>query len=470
MRLPRILIAAPSSGAGKTMVTCGILQAFKMRGLSAAAFKCGPDYIDPMFHREVMGIPGCNLDIWMCGREGVREILSANGKGADIAVIEGVMGYYDGLAGISAEASAYDVADTTSTPVILLVDGKGISVSLVPWIQGFLGYRKESHIAGVILNRLTPMMYGRMKKLIEDETSVKVYGYVPDMEDCVIESRYLGLKLPHEIDRLSEQLDRLGRRLEETLELDALYELAASAADLELELDVEQDLERGAETNGKGLLRIGLARDQAFCFMYQDNLRLLKRYGAEIVPFSPLTDEQLPKRLSGLLLYGGYPELYAGELSGNEKMRRAVRQAVRGGMPCMAECGGFMYLKESITDEKGKCYPMTGVLEGGCFYTSSLKRFGYQTLSGGKVFGREVGEIPAHEFHYYDSADCGQEFAAKKPLSERSWRGMVSTDTLLAGYPHLHYYGNRAVAEAFLHACRKYKGEKYDVRNYHTGN
>ncbi len=455
MYVPRIMIAAPSSGTGKTMVTCGILQALKMRGLSVSAFKCGPDYIDPMFHRKVMGLPSYNLDTWMCGREGVRRLLSGNGKDMQIAIIEGVMGYYDGIGGISTRASSYDVADATSTPVVLLIDCKGISVSVVPWIQGFLRYKEESHIKGVILNRLSPMMYSRMKQMIEEETEVKVYGYVPVLEEGMFENRYLGLKLPHETKQLEEQLVELGEKLSQTIDLDDLLDLAQDAGELcgsgRNTWECQSAPPFREDKNRE--LRIGIARDRAFCFMYEDNLRLLEKCGARLVPFSPLTDTHMPDRLDGLLLYGGYPELYARELSQNDSMRREIRQAVSGGLPCMAECGGFMYLTESIVDDKGKSYPMAGVLKGNSYYTPSLRRFGYLTLTGGKVFGKEVGEIPAHEFHYYDSEDCGQAFAARKPLSEREWACMVSTDTLLAGYPHLHYYGNPAVAEAFLDAC-----------------
>lgn len=476
MHIPRILITAPASGTGKTLVTCGILQVLKSRGIGVAAFKCGPDYIDPMFHKEVLGISSYNLDTFLCGKEGVRSLLVKNARNARLAVMEGVMGYYDGLAGISTEGSAYDIADTTDTPAVLVVDCKGISVSVVPYIQGFLRYREQkagkdnhnSHIAGVILNRLSPMMYGRMKEMIEKETDIKVLGYVSVMQDCILESRHLGLKMPGEVDELQKRMIELGKRLEETLDIDGLLEIAEGAIELTPEAVSGLDCEIvpdegsrarcGAKRPYQGL-RIGLARDEAFCFMYQDNLELMEELGVVLIPFSPVSDQHLPKGIHGLLLYGGYPELCAKKLSQNEKMRLEIREALERGLPCIAECGGFMYLQESITDEAGRTYPMVGALKGQSYYTPSLKRFGYLTLSGGKVFGREVGDIPAHEFHYYDSEECGGAFTAKKPLSRRNWKCIISTETLLAGYPHIHYYGNPNVIKAFLDSCRKEEKE-----------
>ena len=448
MKIPRILITAPSSGGGKTMLTCGLLQAFLNRGCRSAAFKCGPDYIDPMFHKRVLGVDSYNLDIFMCGKSGVKKVLSRHGNTCDLAVIEGVMGYYDGLAGISTDASAYDVADVTETPAILLVDCKGLSVSVLPVIEGFLHYKENSHIKGVILNRLSPMMYGRMKQMIEEQTGVAVYGYLPVMKDITFESRYLGLKLPDEVEKIREQMQSLGKQVEKSIDIEGLVKLAESAPEVKVDtaLGVKSDAEK---------IKIGIAQDEAFCFIYQDNKELLERMGAELIPFSPLRDDKLPENISGILLYGGYPELYAEKLSANQSMRADIKQKLKEGLPCMAECGGFMYLMEEMESGDGRNYPMVGIVKGSSYQTGSLKRFGYVTLSGGTVFGKNVGEIPAHEFHYYDAKECGHAFTAKKPLSERHWECMISTETLFAGYPHFHYQGNPKLAEAFLEACQK---------------
>ena len=449
MKLPRILITAMRSGAGKTMLTCGILKAMKMQEISPASFKCGPDYIDPMFHKTVIGVNSYNLDSFLCGKNGVRKILKKNGAGADISVIEGVMGYYDGIAGISSEASAYDIACITDTPVVMILDCKGLSVSAVPCIQGFLNYKENCHIKGVILNRLSPMLYGRMKEMIEAQTGIRVYGYVPVMEDCALESRYLGLKLPNERKDTEEKLERLGGQILKSVDMKGLLKLAENAPEMD-----SGNCTESVETGDP--VRIGLANDDAFCFFYQDNLELFRKLGAELVPFSPVYDEKIPENLSGLLLYGGYPELYAERLSANKTMRTSIRNVLETGMPCIAECGGFMYLQEYIQDESGEIFPMTGFLKGKSYPTGSLKRFGYVTLTEGRVFGTETGAVPAHEFHYYDSEVCGEAFLAKKPMSERSWKCMVSTDTILAGYPHIHYYGNEKIPENFIKRCRRY--------------
>lgn len=460
MKIPRILITAPSSGGGKTMLTCGILQAFLNRGCHPAAFKCGPDYIDPMFHKRVLGVDSYNLDTFLCGKSGVREVLRKHGNEHDIAVMEGVMGYYDGLAGISTEASAYEVADVTETPAILLVDCKGLSVSILPVIEGFLHYRENSHIKGVILNRLSPVMYGRMKKMIEEQIGVTVYGYLPVMKDVTFESRYLGLKLPNEVEKIKEQIEKLGKQVEASIDIDGILELAKKSQEIEdgiLEKLLTEKLDVCPEARAEKSIRIGIAQDEAFCFIYQDNKEVLETMGAQLIPFSPLHDEVLPENIDGLLLYGGYPELYAESLSENQSMRTDIREKLQKGLPCMAECGGFMYLMEMLEGVDGRNYPMAGVLSGVSYKTTSLKRFGYITLSGGNVFGMKVGEISAHEFHYYDAEECGQAFVAKKPLSERRWECMISTETIFAGYPHLYYRGNPRVAEAFLKACKKYK-------------
>lgn len=453
-KIPRLLISAPASGTGKTMVTCALLKAFSDKGKKMASFKCGPDYIDPMFHKEVLGIDSYNLDVFLCGEEHVRTLLSHNAADADLALLEGVMGYYDGLAGISTEASAYDVARITETNVVLVMDCKGLSVSILPYLQGFVNYKKNSFIKGVILNRLSPMMYERMKTMIEKETPLKVYGYLPIMKDCEIESRHLGLHLPKEEDQTKESLKKLSEQALKTLDLEGLFALAEESPELSV-LSEKKESSFSESVVQEQKIRIAVAMDPAFCFIYQENLKILEKYGAELVPFSPITDKALPKNIAGLLLYGGYPELHAEALSQNRSMRESIRQAIQNGLPCIAECGGFMYLMEGIRTEAGKCYEMAGVLPGISYHTSSLKRFGYVTLSEGTVFGEKVGTIPAHEFHYYDAEYCGDAWHAQKPLSKRNWRCMVSTDTLFAGYPHIHYAGNEKVAEAFIKACRK---------------
>lgn len=457
MKIPRILLAAGSSGSGKTLITCGLLEALVERGLKTASFKCGPDYIDPMFHSRVIGTKSRNLDTFFTGSEVTKYLLTRNARDCEIAVMEGVMGFYDGVAGTTTTASAYDLAKVTDTPVILIVNSRGMSVSLAAYVKGFLEYKKDSHIKGVIFNQMSPMLYPRMKKLLEEELGVAVLGYVPKVEDCVIESRHLGLVLPDEIPELKDRLHKLAGVLEETLDIDRILELAGEAPDL---LDAKP--ESVTDFRLSEPVRIGVAEDEAFCFFYADNFRLLGEMGAEIVPFSPMEDKQLPDDLDGLLLYGGYPELNGKKLEQNTTMKDMIREKLKAGMPCMAECGGFMYLHEEMEGMDGNFYQMAGVIPGKAYRTSKLSRFGYVTLTQKKpALGMEdFGEIPAHEFHYFDSENCGGDFHAAKPESKRGWDCIHGTDTMLAGFPHLYYYGNPEVPKAFLKKCLAYKKQR----------
>lgn len=464
MNIPRILLTAPSSGSGKTLITCGILNLLKKRGLMPASFKCGPDFIDPMFHTTVIGTQSRNLDTFFTDPDTTCYLFEKHTQECRIAVMEGVMGFYDGIA-TSTKASAYDVARITKTPAILIVDAKGASVSIAALIKGFKEYRKDSSIAGVIFNRLSPMMYSRMKELIETETNVSVLGYVPVLKDCVLESRHLGLVLPGEVDQLQQKLDALSEILEESLEVEKLLELSRSAKELDYDREKVSTVRCGLYLPGgkqnfrenpqQKKIRIGLAQDEAFCFFYKDNLELLEDLGASFVPFSPIHDKKLPDGLDGFMLHGGYPELFAEDLSANYSMKASILEALERGIPAVAECGGFMYLHQEMEDMEGNSWPMVGAIEGRAYRTEHLNRFGYITLEGNEAFNCETGPIPAHEFHYFDSTCCGEAFTASKPLSKRNWKCIHSSENLFAGFPHLYYYGNPRFAEAFYKRCEE---------------
>lgn len=474
MKIPRILLAAGASGSGKTLITCGLLQVLVNRGIKTASFKCGPDYIDPMFHSRVIGTKSRNLDTFFTSGERTRYLLGMNAKDCEIAVMEGVMGYYDGVGGTTTRASAYDLACVTDTPVILIVNSKGMSVSLGAYIKGFVEYKKDSHIRGVIFNQMSPMLYPRMKKLVEEEVGIRVLGYVPKVEDCVIESRHLGLVLPEEIPELKERLQKLSEVLEKSLDVEGILALAKEAPQLLVPDELPEEAfhwqipcvspESGSAScsNGGNRLRIGLAKDEAFCFFYEDNFRLLRQMGAELIPFSPIHDEKLPENLDGILLYGGYPELNAKALSNNVSMRHEIANAIKSGMPCMAECGGFMYLHEEMEGMDGEFYQMAGVIPGRVNRTPRLTRFGYITLEQEKeVLGEaDFGPVPAHEFHYFDSENCGSDFHAAKPESSRGWECIHGNERMLAGFPHLYYYANPRIPQAFLKRCLDYRKER----------
>ena len=447
MRLPRLLLCAPSSGAGKTTVTCAVLQALQDLGYRPASFKSGPDYIDPMFHREVIGTYSANLDLFLMGEEAVRAQLAETGGKAGLAVIEGAMGYYDGIA-MGETASAYDLARRTRTPAVLVVNAKGQALSAAAVVKGIAAFRADSQIQGVLLNRISPMSYPRLKEMIEVETGVRVYGFLPDSPDCTLESRHLGLVTAAEVDALREKLSRLSALAREHIDLEGLAGLAGTAPPL--------DAPAPALTVDPDHPRVAVAADRAFCFYYGGALSLLEKLGARLVEFSPLEDEALPADVSGLYLGGGYPELYAKRLSENQTMCRSVREAVEGGLPTVAECGGFLYLHRTMEDGAGTPWPLCGVIPADAVRTNRLRRFGYITMtprSDGLLGSRP---IPAHEFHYWESGAPGNDFQARKPQSERGWDCAYHTPTLYAGFPHFHFCAVPEAAARFVAKCAEY--------------
>lgn len=450
---PRFLIGGTNSGCGKTTVVCALLQALTNRGKKLMACKSGPDYIDPMFHSRVIGTESCNLDLFFTDSNTARFLLKRHSSGCDLTVLEGAMGYYDGIA-LSSEASAWALARETRTPAILVVDARGSGVSLCAAIQGFLGYQEMSCIQGVILNRISPMLYPRLKGAIEGWCGVKVYGYLPALPDCSIESRHLGLLTAGEIADLKGKLDRLAAQAEQSLDLDGLLRLAAQAPELDVTpLSLPEPV--------PGHPRIAVAKDEAFCFYYRDNLELLKELGAELAEFSPLHSSALPP-CDGLYLGGGYPELYGKQLSCNCAMRSCIKEAIQSGLPAIAECGGFLYLQEKLEDAHGGTAPVCGVIAGRGFPTSRLQRFGYVELTAREdnlLCG--AGEsLRAHEFHYWDCDDPGRAFRAQKPQSNRGWDCAHATATLYAGFPHLYFYANPKAAARFLTAAAEYRKKR----------
>lgn len=441
--IPRLVLAGVSSGCGKTTVSCAILQALVNRGLGVGAFKCGPDYIDPMFHSRIIGAKSANLDLHFFSENTLKFLLAKNAADRDISVIEGVMGYYDGL-GLSSRASTYAVARTTDSPVVLVVDAKGASLSVLAAIQGFLTFRPDSRIAGVILNRCSPMLYGALAEQIRGQLGLRVFGYLPKLECCTLESRHLGLVTAEEVADLREKLSILAGQAEKTLRLDDLLALARASAPLSYTPVELPRLES---------VRVAVARDRAFCFYYQDSLNALVELGAQLVPFRPLEDRALPENIHGLYLGGGYPELYAQTLSENTALRAAIHTALSGGLPCIAECGGFMYLTEAIGS-----WPMVGFLKGRCFDTGKLTRFGYVTLQAkaDNLLCPAGKSIPAHEFHHWDCTRPGGDFSAEK-ANGRAWACCTAADTLYAGYPHFHFYSDLSFAQNFYAACLKEK-------------
>ena len=457
MKYPGVLIAATKSGSGKTTITCALLQALKERGIRTRAFKCGPDYIDPMFHKQIIGVPSRNLDTFFSGPEQIRELYQMNSKETDdraeISVIEGVMGLYDGLGGIREEGSAYHLAEVLDIPIVLVLDAHGMGRSKIPLLFGFLKYDKSHLIRGVILNRTTPMFLQTIAPLIEQELKLPVLGCFPKTQKLVMPGRHLGLVMPDEIDDIRRQLHEAAVQLEKTVDIDRILAIADEAGNID-------DFSR--KTAGKPCadLRLAVAQDEAFCFYYEDNLRMLRENGVTIVCFSPIHDEALPQNIDGILLGGGYPELYARALAANKKMRKAIRDSITAGMPSVAECGGFMYLHDTLVDKNGASFHMAGVLPAECKDTGKLVRFGYVEIEE-----KEAGWLPAatrirgHEFHYYDSSDNGMDCVAQKPVTGRNWPCIHSTPEHWWGYPHLYYPSNPEFVYHFVAQMRKWKQE-----------
>lgn len=465
--IPGILFAAASSGCGKTTITCGALRAWQRKGLKIKAWKCGPDYIDPMFHKQVLGISGGNLDSFFLSKEALKAQYQQKNAGFDLAVMEGVMGYYDGLGGISTQASTYEVAQAVDVPVILILDGKGASLSLAAMLRGFLQYQKDSHIVGVILNRTRPMIGARLKPVLEAE-GVKYLGCVPVSKEIQFDSRHLGLVMPVEVSQIQKQLDEIADLLEKSVDLDGILELARSYAE-KVENNADAGLAKcqtsrvametpaaGLFTESRNPLRIAVARDEAFCFYYQENMELLESLGVELIPFSPIHDQELPAKVSGVILGGGYPENYAKALSENTSMLASIRQAWENKMPFLAECGGFLYLHQELEGSDGIFYPLAGVIPDKAWKTNRLGRFGYITLTPDHPDTCLIRKIKGHEFHYWESGDSGTCWTAKKPLSDRSWSCIHSEQGQIAGFPHLYYPSAPEFAEQWLGMCRKW--------------
>ena len=447
-----LMVSAPASGSGKTVLTCALLSALKHRGLDPCAFKCGPDYIDPMFHRSALGVDSRNLDLFLSGEDTVRALYRRCGGGRGAAVVEGAMGFYDGLGGTTDRASAWHAANTLDLPVLLAVRPRGASLTLAAQIGGLLEFRTPSHIAGLFLTDCSPTLAKSLAPMLEGETGLPVVGHLPHMAEAVLESRHLGLHTAGEIGDLAARIGRAAQVLDEEMDWDRFFALFDRRPGWEA-----PPLRHGAET-----VPLAVARDEAFCFTYAETLDALRDAGAELVFFSPLRDEKLPENACGLYLPGGYPELYAAQLAENQSMRDSIKGAVAGRMPTVAECGGFLYLGQSLEGTDGRTWPMAGYLPGEGVKQDRLVRFGYANLSAPSdslLF--EAGEpVPVHEFHYWDSTRNGEDLTASKPLTGRSWTCGFVSDRLYAAFPHLYFAGRPELAERFVRAAKHYRKER----------
>ena len=444
----QFLLAAPRSGSGKTTMTCALLMALKRRGCAPCAFKSGPDYIDPMFHRAVLGVESRSLDLFFSAPETVRTLYARGAAGHGAAVCEGAMGFYDGLGGVSDRASAWHLADTLGLPVLLVVEPKGQSLTLAAELKGLKNFRTPSHIAGILLNNCTARMHALLAPMLEKETGLPVLGFLPKLPEAVIGSRHLGLYTAAEVENLQQKLALLADAAEEHIDWPRLLALCEKEPPA---LPVQPE-------TPPARVRIAVAQDEAFCFTYAETLEAFRDAGAEVVFFSPLRDTALPENIGGLYLPGGYPELHARELSENTSLLREIKQKIESGLPTAAECGGFLYLGQSLTDAEGQSWPMAGVLPGEAKDAGRLVRFGYATLSADSdsMLFRAGESFPIHEFHHWDSTANGTALAAKKPVGGAAWRCGFVNEHFYAGFPHLYWAGT-PLPQRFAAAAENYR-------------
>ena len=444
----QFLLAAPRSGSGKTTMTCALLMALKRRGCAPCAFKSGPDYIDPMFHRAVLGAESRSLDLFFSAPETVRTLYAKGAAGHGAAVCEGAMGFYDGLGGVSDRASAWHLADTLDLPVLLVVEPKGQSLTLAAELKGLVNFRTPSHIAGILLNNCTARMHALLAPMLEKETGLPVLGFLPKLPEAVIGSRHLGLYTAAEVENLQQKLALLADAAEEHIDWPRLLALCEKEPPA---LPVQPE-------TPPARVRIAVAQDEAFCFTYAETLEAFRDAGAEVVFFSPLRDTALPENIGGLYLPGGYPELHARELSENTSLLREIKRKIEFGLPTVAECGGFLYLGQSLTDAEGQSWPMAGVLPGEAKDAGRLVRFGYAALSAesDSMLFRAGESFPIHEFHHWDSTVNGTALAAKKPVGAAAWRCGFVNEHFYAGFPHLYWAGT-PLPQRFAAAAENYR-------------
>ena len=444
----QFLLAAPRSGSGKTTMTCALLMALKRRGCAPCAFKSGPDYIDPMFHRAVLGVESRSLDLFFSAPETVRTLYARGAAGHGAAVCEGAMGFYDGLGGVSDRASAWHLADTLGLPVLLVVEPKGQSLTLAAELNGLVNFRTPSHIAGILLNNCTARMHALLAPMLEKETGLPVLGFLPKLPEAVIGSRHLGLYTAAEVENLQQKLALLADAAEEHIDWPRLLALCEKEPPA---LPVQPE-------TPPARVRIAVAQDEAFCFTYAETLEAFRDAGAEVVFFSPLRDTALPENIGGLYLPGGYPELHARELSENTSLLREIKRKIKSGLPTAAECGGFLYLGQSLTDAEGQSWPMAGVLPGEAKDAGRLVRFGYAALSADSdsMLFRAGESFPIHEFHHWDSTANGTALAAKKPVGGAEWRCGFVNEHFYAGFPHLYWAGT-PLPQRFAAAAENYR-------------
>jgi len=441
---------------GKTTVTLGLLAALRRRGLRVQPFKVGPDFIDPGHHTQVAARVSRNLDGWMLSKEANLDIFRRQACQADVAVVEGVMGLFDGYDGLSEAGSTAQMAKWLGLPVLLVVDARAMARSAAALVQGFFDFDPSLTMAGVVFNRIggaTHLEY--LKQALAQLEKVRCFGALPRDQELAIPERHLGLTTAEDHALGPEYLEHLANLVETHLDLDSLWAALPF-------LTVSEETPQGAVSP---FVRLGVARDPAFCFYYPENLEWLKHYGAELVPFSPLQDRHLPENLQGIYLGGGYPELFARQLRENQTLKAAIKKQAEAGMPVYAECGGLMYLSQEIEDLAGTPYSMVGVLPFQVRMLPRLRSLGYReiTLTAAGLLGPAGSRARGHEFHYSEIVNEAGPIQKLYRVTPRQGGEPAAEGycykNVLASYVHLHFGSNPEVARHLVARCRRYKEE-----------
>ncbi len=442
-RIPTFIVSGTSSGSGKTTVALGLMAAFRERGYSVQPFKCGPDFIDPGLHRLITGKVSRNIDLWMSGEEFSRKTLSLNSQDADIAIIEGVMGMFDG--GISSSGS---LSETLDIPGLLVLDVRSMAESAAAIVKGFETLRPKAAPKGIILNRIASKRHLQLvSDAIREHCDAEILGYLPRTIEFSIPSRHLGLLTEDEAPLSPEAIQLLANTVAEYIDLDRIEQLFSSGP---------ESVALPPVSSRKSRCRIGVARDKAFCFYYEDNFDILRAAGCELIFFSPLTDSNLPDDLDALYLGGGYPELYAHMLSNNLPMITAIREWIENDRPVYAECGGFMYLTEGIVDQDDCFHKMVGAFPVKARMQKTRASLGYREVQTRSAccFGPPGTVLRGHEFHYSNIDQMPEHIERVYEVNNGTSEG-YSYKKALGGYLHLHFGFAPQVASEFINYCRE---------------
>ena len=450
MKVPRVTIAAPTSGVGKTTVALAVMQALVDRGYKVQPFKVGPDFIDPSYHTMVTGRPSRNLDVWLMGKRGVVESFARASEGADIAVIEGVMGLYDGLSGRDNYASTAHLARILKSPVVLVVDAGKAARSVAAIILGFVKFDRGTSIRGVVLNNVASDRHARyLTEGISSKTKVPILGVLRRDSHAAMEERHLGLVPAQELGNpRRRKIIESSKAIAAQIDIDAMVGICEND---------ELPLISGQKDAGGPTVRIAIALDESFNFYYQDNLDALRRAGARLVYFSPVSDRNLPENIGGIVMGGGFPEVLADRLERNESMKKSIRDHLNQGIPIYAECGGLMYLTRSITGYRGssKQHQMVGLVDADTIMTGRLTLNYTEGVSNGPLFCKHV--LRGHEFHYsrleHISKDSRFALDLRRGMGIAGGKdGIIVGDSGIAGYGHFHFAAGH-LANGIVKAC-----------------